>query len=129
MVLTTPHQIDTGDAIKSQLVSFSNALLTANTADYRRVIVVMQGELGIGMFTEAAMHTPMDVTKKALAFANEHKVDCVVSPCFNETSRNIAEFRLYITGRRGRWIYDRFRESPCVALRWQDQADCRTHDL
>lgn len=38
-----------------------------------------QGELAVGLYTNATMHTPIKVTREALAKAKELEVDCVVS--------------------------------------------------
>jgi maleylacetate reductase len=56
LVLSTPQQVD----------------LAEETAKYL-------GELSAGTFTEAAMHTPVDVTERAMAVAKEAGADCVVS--------------------------------------------------
>ncbi|GAA6058529.1 hypothetical protein JCM10212_006968 [Sporobolomyces blumeae] len=56
LVLTTPQQVEAGEKIKSYL-----------------------GELAVGIYSNATMHTPMDVTLDALAKAKQLDVDCVVS--------------------------------------------------
>ncbi|GAA6023611.1 hypothetical protein JCM11491_006055 [Sporobolomyces phaffii] len=56
LVLTTPHQIPAGETIQSLL-----------------------GDLAVGIYSNATMHTPIDVTNDALAKAKELNVDCVVS--------------------------------------------------
>lgn len=43
------------------------------------MVRVGQGELAVGMYTNATMHTPIGVTKEAQALAEELKVDVVVS--------------------------------------------------
>jgi hypothetical protein len=65
------------------------------------------------MFTEAAMHTPMDVTKKALAVATEKKVDCVVSDVIEKLAQSLADAKelLLLKGRCRRRIYDRLGKS------------------
>ncbi|GAA5993725.1 hypothetical protein JCM5350_004805 [Sporobolomyces pararoseus] len=56
LVLTTPQQVAAGEKIKEFL-----------------------GELAVGLYTNATMHTPIKVTEEALAKAEELQVDCVVS--------------------------------------------------
>ncbi|GAA6047842.1 hypothetical protein JCM3770_004669 [Rhodotorula araucariae] len=56
LVLTTPQQVDAGEKVKADL-----------------------GDLAVGLYTNATMHTPMNVTQDALAKANELNVDCCVS--------------------------------------------------
>lgn len=56
LVLSTPGQADSGIALARQL-----------------------GPLAAGVFTDAAMHTPTDVTERALAAYREAGADCVVA--------------------------------------------------
>lgn len=56
LVLSTPHQAADAEALAKRL-----------------------GALSVGTFTEAAMHTPVDVTERAVARAAELNADCVVS--------------------------------------------------
>jgi alcohol dehydrogenase class IV len=56
LVLATPQQKDQGQALADQL-----------------------GPLAVGLFAEAAMHTPVDVTERAVAFAQERRVDVLVA--------------------------------------------------
>lgn len=56
LVLSTPHQSADGEALAGRL-----------------------GALSVGTFAEAAMHTPVDVTERALAHANALGADCVIS--------------------------------------------------
>lgn len=56
LVLSTPHQ--TADA---------------------EIMAERLGPLGVGTFTEATMHTPVEVTERAVARAAELGADCVVS--------------------------------------------------
>ncbi|GAA5922650.1 maleylacetate reductase [Sporobolomyces koalae] len=56
LVLTTPHQVDAGQRIQEYL-----------------------GELAVGIYTNATMHTPIHVTREALAQAKQLNVDCVVA--------------------------------------------------
>ncbi|KAM0753953.1 iron-containing alcohol dehydrogenase [Meredithblackwellia eburnea MCA 4105] len=56
LVLTTPHQIETGEQVKASL-----------------------GDLAVGHYTNATMHTPMSVTLDALAEAKKLDVDVVVA--------------------------------------------------
>ncbi|KAF5391692.1 hypothetical protein D9757_002393 [Collybiopsis confluens] len=57
LVLTTPQQI----------------------AEGQQVLKLIGAELAAGIYTEATMHTPTDVTEKAVAFAQELNADCVVA--------------------------------------------------
>ena len=56
LVLTTPQQADAGD----------------------RVLALL-GNLGAGLFSGATMHTPVEVTEAALAYARQVGADCVVA--------------------------------------------------
>lgn len=56
LVLSTPRQGGQAESLRSQL-----------------------GGLGAGVFAEAAMHTPLEVTERALAAADAYGADCVVA--------------------------------------------------
>lgn len=56
LVLATPHQKADAEALSDRL-----------------------GALSVGVFSGAVMHTPVDVTEKALKVAQETEADCVVS--------------------------------------------------
>jgi maleylacetate reductase len=56
LVLSTPHQAADGEALAKRL-----------------------GGLAVGVFPGATMHTPVEVTERAIAHAAEHDADCVVS--------------------------------------------------
>ncbi|BGO94667.1 hypothetical protein NBRC10512_004903 [Rhodotorula toruloides] len=56
LVLTTPHQVEAGEKVKADL-----------------------GDLAVGIYTNATMHTPIHVTQEALSKAKELNVDCCVS--------------------------------------------------
>lgn len=56
LVLSTPHQAADAEAMAARL-----------------------GGLAVGTFTDATMHTPVDVTERAVARAAELRADCVVS--------------------------------------------------
>ncbi|QWW71431.1 maleylacetate reductase [Rhizobium sp. WYJ-E13] len=56
LVLSTPHQASDAQAMSKRL-----------------------GTLSVGTFTEATMHTPVDVTERAVARAAELGADCVIS--------------------------------------------------
>jgi maleylacetate reductase len=56
LVLATPHQKADAEALSERL-----------------------GALSVGVFSGAVMHTPVDVTEKALKVAQETEADCVVS--------------------------------------------------
>ena len=56
LVLSTPHQANEAEALAKRL-----------------------GALSVGTFTDATMHTPVEVTDRAVARAAELGADCVVS--------------------------------------------------
>lgn len=56
LILSTPQQVNQADQLKE----------------------ILNGKIA-GIFTEATMHTPTDVTEKALQYAEETKADAVVS--------------------------------------------------
>ncbi|GAA5995120.1 maleylacetate reductase [Rhodotorula paludigena] len=56
LVLTTPQQVDAGEKVKADL-----------------------GDLAVGIYSNATMHTPVHVTLEALSKAKELNVDCCVS--------------------------------------------------
>ncbi|KAK4705463.1 maleylacetate reductase, partial [Phenoliferia sp. Uapishka_3] len=56
LVLTTPQQVASGEAVKATL-----------------------GELGAGIYSNATMHTPMSVTLDAMAMVEKLGVDCVIA--------------------------------------------------
>ena len=56
LVLSTPHQAESAKAFAEDL-----------------------GELAAGVFTGAAMHTPVDVTDAAMQMVAEVEADCVVA--------------------------------------------------
>ncbi|GAA5932575.1 hypothetical protein JCM3775_005966 [Rhodotorula graminis] len=56
LVLTTPQQVDAGNKVKADL-----------------------GHLAVGIYSNATMHTPMDVTRDALKRAQDLGADCCVS--------------------------------------------------
>ncbi|GAA6004382.1 hypothetical protein JCM10207_000695 [Rhodosporidiobolus poonsookiae] len=56
LVLTTPQQVAAGEKVKADL-----------------------GDLAVGLYTNATMHTPMEVTQDALAKAKELNVDVCVA--------------------------------------------------
>ena len=56
LILTTPHQADTADEFAEYL-----------------------GPLAVGRFTEAAMHTPVDLSERATAYAREIGADVLVA--------------------------------------------------
>jgi len=53
-------------------------LSTASQADWARQVAGVLGDKCVGIFSEAAMHTPVDVTEKAVKHAQAHDADCVV---------------------------------------------------
>ena len=54
-------------------------LSTPQQQDSARHLGEMLGELCAGTFTQAAMHTPMDVTERAMQQVRELRVDCTVA--------------------------------------------------
>lgn len=54
-------------------------LSTPNQSDDARALATSLGGLSAGTFCEAAMHTPVEVTEKALEAFTQSKADCVVS--------------------------------------------------
>ena len=64
-----------------QLLGCKRALVlsTPPQADLARETAGHLGDLSAGIFTDAAMHTPVDVTERALAVVREVQADCVVS--------------------------------------------------
>ncbi|MDP2121911.1 MAG: maleylacetate reductase [Hoeflea sp.] len=54
-------------------------LSTPNQADDAKALAAQLGALSAGTFCEAAMHTPVEVTEKALAAFRQSGADCVVS--------------------------------------------------
>ena len=63
LVLTTPQQVDAGNKVKADL-----------------------GDLAVGIYSNATMHTPMHVTQDALARAHELGADCCVRPSSSRRS-------------------------------------------
>lgn len=56
VVLCTPQQVDLAERISSLI-----------------------GNVAAGIFSEATMHTPTDVTKKAISYVQSQHADCVIS--------------------------------------------------
>jgi alcohol dehydrogenase class IV len=56
LLLSTPHQVSQAEDLKT----------------------ILQGRIA-GLFTEATMHTPSNVTDKALEYTKQQSADCVVS--------------------------------------------------
>ncbi|KAJ6457450.1 iron-containing alcohol dehydrogenase [Mycena vitilis] len=56
LVLTTPHRSKQGEALRAQL-----------------------GDLCVGIFSKAAMHTPTDISEEAVKLAQTLGADCVIS--------------------------------------------------
>lgn len=54
-------------------------LSTAFQAADARALAATLGDLAVGVFTEAAMHTPVDVTLRALAVFQDLGADCVIA--------------------------------------------------
>ena len=54
-------------------------LATPHQADTALVFTEDVGALAAGVFTRAAMHTPVDVTKEAMAHVEEIRADCLVA--------------------------------------------------
>ena len=56
LLLSTPQQIGQVQALRDQL-----------------------GDLAVGLFSDATMHTPVDVTERAMVYAQQVRADCVVA--------------------------------------------------
>jgi alcohol dehydrogenase class IV len=56
LLLSTPQQVGQVEKLRAQL-----------------------GELAVGLFPDATMHTPVEVTERAMAYAREVKADCTVA--------------------------------------------------
>lgn len=56
LLLSTPQQVGQVEALRAQL-----------------------GELAVGLFSDATMHTPVEVTERAMVVARDCKADCVVA--------------------------------------------------
>jgi alcohol dehydrogenase class IV len=56
LLLSTPQQMGQVEKLRAQL-----------------------GDLAVGLFSDATMHTPVDVTERAMAMATETRADCVVA--------------------------------------------------
>ena len=54
-------------------------ITSSNSRETIKQIIVELGDLCITHFNGAEMHTPIDVTQKALSLAKEHKIDCLVA--------------------------------------------------
>jgi alcohol dehydrogenase class IV len=54
-------------------------LSTPQQADQARRLAETLGDLCVGLFAEAAMHTPVDVTERALKAVNELGADCTIA--------------------------------------------------
>ncbi|MEH2562013.1 maleylacetate reductase [Bradyrhizobium sp. AZCC 2289] len=84
---TAPMRVIFGVGTLSQLpgelarlgISRALVLATANQAARASYIAAMLGDRAAGFFAEAAMHTPVDVTDRAMARVRELKVDGIVA--------------------------------------------------
>ena len=82
-----PGRVLFGQGVIAQLstviaeVGGTRALLlsTAQQADQARALSASAGELIVGHFAEAVMHTPVEVTERALALLTDLRADCVVA--------------------------------------------------
>ncbi|GHE22174.1 maleylacetate reductase [Halomonas urumqiensis] len=54
-------------------------LATPQQQQQARDVLEQLGERGIGLYTEAAMHTPVEVTERAMRVVEELSVDCTVA--------------------------------------------------
>ncbi|MBB3331665.1 alcohol dehydrogenase class IV [Halomonas campaniensis] len=54
-------------------------LATPQQQEQARAVLEQLGERGAGLFTEAAMHTPVEVTERAMRVVEELAVDCTVA--------------------------------------------------
>ena len=68
------------DEVKRLGVQACLLLSTPQQVSQVEDLATIIGEKNVaGIYTKAAMHTPTHITDEALAYASEHKVDCVVS--------------------------------------------------
>ena len=68
-----------GDEVRRLGCGKALVLSTPQQAGEARALVERLGKLGAGVFAEAAMHTPTDVTGRGLARARELDADCLVA--------------------------------------------------
>ncbi len=54
-------------------------LATPQQQEQAQAVLAQLGERGAGLFTEAAMHTPVEVTERAMRVVEELAVDCTVA--------------------------------------------------
>jgi alcohol dehydrogenase class IV len=67
------------DEIRALGCSRALLLSTPQQVDQVRRLEAQLGELAVGLFPEATMHTPVDVTERALAMAKAVRADCTVA--------------------------------------------------
>jgi alcohol dehydrogenase class IV len=67
------------DEIRALGCSRALLLSTPQQVDQVRKLEAQLGELAVGLFPDATMHTPVDVTERALAMAKEVRADCTVA--------------------------------------------------
>lgn len=68
-----------GDAVQSLGRGKALVLSTPQQADQAQAVADRLGDMAAGLFTEATMHTPVDVTDRALAAYQASGADCVVA--------------------------------------------------
>ena len=68
-----------GDAVRDLGASRALVLSTPNQCDAALATSTDLGELAAGVFTKAAMHTPVEVTEEALTHLRELGADCLVA--------------------------------------------------
>jgi hypothetical protein len=73
-----------------------------------------QGDLAVGLYTNATMHTPMSVTLDALAKAKELGVDCCVRRCRSFGNMRTADCA--VASRRLLLVVDRRLDSERLSL-------------
>lgn len=54
-------------------------LCTPQQTDLAENISSLIGDVAAGVFSEATMHTPTDVTKRAISYVQSRQADCVIS--------------------------------------------------
>ena len=69
----------TPDEVRAQGCRRALVLSTPQQADAARDLSERLGELSVGVFTEATMHTPIDVTERAMALVRQTQADCTVA--------------------------------------------------
>lgn len=73
------NTVSAGYWIEDQRASGASAAILSVAIPNIDVLPAVQGDLGVAVYNNATMHTPLSVTREALAIAEQKNVDCVVS--------------------------------------------------